>query len=77
MALSKECVHIPHSKDADGKHHVFGETVLAPTDTQYEKFWTCIPLLKLADGKLAVTLGPSTNTSTMTLSMFEVKAEAV
>jgi hypothetical protein len=61
MGLSDDCVHLPHWKDTAGKYSVFGEAVLAPRgvgDTRYEMFSTCIPLLKLAEGKIAVMLGP-------------------
>jgi hypothetical protein len=50
MAVSDECVHLPHSKDTDGKYRVFREPVLATMDTQ--------DLLKLAERKNAVMLGP-------------------
>ncbi len=58
MALSNDCVHLPHSKDAASKFHVFGEAVLAPKETQHEMFRTCVPLLNSAEGKRAIMMGP-------------------
>jgi hypothetical protein len=58
MARSEECIYLPHSKDSNGKYHVFGEAVLAPRDTRFEMFRTCIPILKQATGKNSVILAP-------------------
>jgi hypothetical protein len=58
MARSEEFVLLPHSKDASGRYHVFGEAVLAPRDTQFDLFRTCLPLLKLSEGKKALILSP-------------------
>jgi hypothetical protein len=58
MARSEEFVLLPHSKDASGCYHVFGEAVLAPRDTQFDLFRTCLPLLKLSEGKKALILSP-------------------
>ncbi len=58
MARSEECIYLPHSKDSNGKYHVYGEAVLAPRDTQFEMFRTCIPILKQATGKNSVILAP-------------------
>jgi hypothetical protein len=58
MARSEECTYLPHSKDSNGRYHVFGEAVLAPRDTQFEMFRTCIPILKQAAGKNSVMLAP-------------------
>jgi hypothetical protein len=58
MARSEECIFLPHSKDSNGRYHVYGEAVLAPRDTQFEMFRTCIPILKLATGKNSIILAP-------------------
>jgi hypothetical protein len=58
MARSDECIYLPHSKDSNGKFHVYGEAVLAPRDTQFEMFRTCIPILKQASGKNSIILAP-------------------
>jgi hypothetical protein len=50
--------YLPHSKDFNGKYHVYGEAVLAPRDTQFEMFRTCIPILKQASGKNSIILAP-------------------
>jgi hypothetical protein len=62
MARSEECICLPHSKDSSGRYHVYGEAVLAPRDTQFEMFRTCIPILKMASGKNSIILAPLRDT---------------